>query len=79
MQEELNILTICASDNLIKIKEKKTSYDFPSELSIQGFDEQVLVVQETKHLGVLLSSKQNQTLSAKKHTKISGLSEGWKS
>ena len=65
MQEELDNLTIFASENLMKIKEKKTnvmkfsfsrSYDFPPELYIQGFGEKLQVVQETKLLGVILTS-----------------------
>ena len=62
MLEELSSLSLFASDNLMKIKEKKTnvmkfnfsrSYDFPPELSIQGFTE---VVNQTKLLGVMLTS-----------------------
>ena len=63
MYMRLNILTIL--DNLMQIREKKTnimkvsfsrSYNSPPELSIQGFGEQLEVVQDTKLLGVLLSS-----------------------
>ena len=65
MLEELSYLRMFASDNLMKIKEKKTnvmkfnfsrSYDFPPELSIEGFTEKLEVVNQTKLLGVMLTS-----------------------
>ena len=65
MLEELSSLSLFASDNLMKIKEKKTnvmkfnfsrSYDFPPELSIDGFTEKLEVVNRTKLLGVMLTS-----------------------
>ena len=63
--DELKQLCEFASTNLMKIKEKKTnvmkfnfskSYDFAPELTIDGFSEDIKVVNETKLLGVMLTS-----------------------
>jgi hypothetical protein len=54
-----------ATNKLLKIKEKKTqvmkfnftrSHDFPPELNIEGFNDQLEVINETKLLGVVLSN-----------------------
>ena len=65
MQEELNSLSTFTSENLMRIKEKKTSImkfnvsracDFPPELEIDGFGEKLQVISQTKLLGVILTS-----------------------
>ena len=64
LQHELDELQTFTTNKLLKIKEKKTNvmkfnfsrnYDFPPELVISGFDNQIEVVSETKLLGVILS------------------------
>ena len=64
MQAQLNDMKSFASGNLMVIKEKKTNVmkfnfsktnDFPPELYIDGFKEQLHVITETKLLGVLLT------------------------
>ena len=54
-----------ATNKLLKIKEKKTqvmkfnftrSRDFPPELNVEGFNDQLEVINETKLLGVVLSN-----------------------
>ena len=65
MQEILDFLQNFTAVNLIKIKEKKTnimkfncsrSNDFPPELVVQGFGDQLQVVKEAKLLGIILTS-----------------------
>ena len=65
MQEELYKLKVFTSNNLMKIKEKKTTVmkfnfsktnDFPPELLIDGFENQVQIVNEAKLLGIILTS-----------------------
>ena len=65
MQELLNSLQNFTAVNLMKIKEKKTnimkfnfsrSNDFPPELAVQGFGDQLQVVKEAKLLGIILTS-----------------------
>ena len=64
MQEDLDSLKQFTLEKLLRIKEKKTNVmkftfarnnDFPPELSISGFSEQVEVVSETKLLGIMLT------------------------
>ena len=64
MQESLTSLEEFTSKKLLKIKEKKTnlmkfnfsrSHDFPPELEIKGFDNQLEIIKETKLLGVILT------------------------
>ena len=65
MQEQLNELEVFAANKLLKMKEKKSnlmkfnfsrSYDFPPELTVRGFDNQLEIVSETKLLGVMVTS-----------------------
>ena len=65
MQELLHDLHEFSTNKQLKIKEKKTNvikfnfsrcHDFPPELSINGFNEQLEVITETKLLGVIISS-----------------------
>ena len=65
LQEDLNNLKLFATNKLLKIKEKKTqvmkfnftrSHDFPPELNVEGFNDQLEVINETKLLGVVLSN-----------------------
>ena len=65
MQDQLNSLKAFTSTNLMKIKEKKTTVmkfnfsrtnDFPPELVIDGFENQLQVVSQTKLLGIILTS-----------------------
>ena len=65
LQEELNSLETFTSKKLLKIKEKKTnvmtfnfsrSQDFPPELVISGFNDQIEVIFETKLLGIILTN-----------------------
>ena len=65
MQEQLDRLKIFTTENIMKIKEKKTglmkfnfskSHDFPPELSIEGFQDQLQVITQTRLLGVILTS-----------------------
>ena len=65
LQEQLNSLKIFTTQNLMKIKEKKTTIikfnfsrtnDFPPELQIEGFEKQLQVVNQTKLLGIMLTS-----------------------
>ena len=65
MQEQLDSLKTFTSANLMKIKEKKThvmkfnfskTRDFPPELNIDGFQNQLEVVSQTRLLGVMLTS-----------------------
>ena len=65
MQEQLDCLKTFTSENLMVIKEKKTNImkfnfskvnDFPPELNINGFQNQLKVISETKLLGVVLTS-----------------------
>ena len=65
LQEQLTCLKTFTSDNLMVIKEKKTnimkfnfsrSNDFPPEFTIDGYQDQLKVISETKLLGVVLTS-----------------------
>ena len=65
LQEELNSLETFTSKKLLRIKEKKTnvmtfnfsrSQDFPPELAISGFNDQIEVISETKLLGIILTN-----------------------
>ena len=65
LQDDLNDLYDFTSRKQLVIKEKKThlmkfnfsrSSDFPPEISIQGFDDNIEVVSKTKLLGVMLTS-----------------------
>ena len=65
LQEDLNSLKAFASSKFFKIKEKKTNLmifnfcrtnDFPPELVIDGFNEKLEVVSETKLLGLILTN-----------------------
>ena len=65
LQQELNSLQQFASDKLLKIKEKKTclmkfnfsrNHDFPPELVIDGFNDKLEVIRETKLLGLMITS-----------------------
>ena len=65
MQGMLDSLQEFATNNLLKVKEKKTNVikfnfskanDFPPELNIEGFKDQLKVINETKLLGVILTS-----------------------
>ena len=64
LQLELNNLKEFTTAKLLQIKEKKTNlmkfnfsrnYDFPPELIIDGFDNQLEVVKETKLLGLMIT------------------------
>ena len=65
MQDQLESLHRFATGKLLRIKEKKLnvmkfnfskSYDFPPELTISGFKQQLEVVNETRLLGVIITS-----------------------
>ena len=65
MQAQLDSLKRFTDDKLLKIKEKKTTvmkfnfsknHDFPPELTINGFSNEIKVVTETKLLGVILTN-----------------------
>ena len=65
LQEQLEDLKRFATKKLLKIKEKKSnvmkfnfsrSYDFPPELLIDGFNEKLNVINETRLLGVIISN-----------------------
>ena len=64
LQEDLFNLGKFASEKLLKIKESKTNiikfnfsrnHDFPPELMIDGFKDQLVVIKETKLIGVIVS------------------------
>ena len=64
LQEQLDSLETFASRKLLRIKEKKTSvmkfnfargHDFPPELTINGFEDQLEVINETKLLGIMVT------------------------
>ena len=64
LQVQLDSLHAFASSKLLKIKEKKSNvmkfnfsrnYDFPPELVISGFNDQLEVIRETKLLGIILT------------------------
>ena len=64
LQDQLNTLEEFTSHKLLRIKESKTNvikftftkkYDFPPELVIRGFNDQLAVVRETKLLGIIIS------------------------
>ena len=64
MQTELRALRDFATTNLMKIKEGKTSVmkfnfsrtrDFPPELKMEGFEEQLEVISQAKLLGIILT------------------------
>ena len=64
LQNHLDDLKEFADRKLLKIKEKKTNimkfnfsrnYDFPPELTIEGFSNKLEVVKETKLLGVMIT------------------------
>ena len=65
LQEDLNSLKAFATSKFLKIKEKKTilmkcnfsrTNDFPPELVIDGFNERLEVVSETKLFGIILTN-----------------------
>ena len=65
LQEELKRLESFTSKKMMKIKESKTgvmkfnfskSQDFPPELVIEGFKDQIQVIRETKLLGIILTN-----------------------
>ena len=65
MQDQLNDLQAFAASKLLRIKEKKSNilkfnfsrnFDFPPELVISGFNDQLEVISETKLLGVMITS-----------------------
>ena len=65
LQNQLDSLEVFASNKLLKIKEKKTcimkfnfsrTQDFPPELDIKGFKNQVEVINETKLLGIIITN-----------------------
>ena len=64
MQTELRALRDFATTNLMKVKEGKTSVmkfnfsrtrDFPPELKMEGFEEQLEVISQAKLLGIILT------------------------
>ena len=64
LQEQLDCLERFTSNKLLKIKENKTNVmkfnfsktnDFPPELVINGFNDQLEVITETKLLGIILT------------------------
>ena len=64
LQGMLDELKQFASQNFLRIKEKKTNvikfnfsrnYDFPPELNIEGFEEKLQVIKKTKLLGLMLT------------------------
>ena len=64
LQDQLNSLNVFTKDKLLRIKEKKSNlmkfnfsrnYDFPPEFTIDGFDNELEVIKETKLLGVMLT------------------------
>ena len=65
LQEQLNCLEKFTSEKLLKIKEKKTTimkfnfskiHDFPPEIHINGFNDDLKVINETKLLGIILTN-----------------------
>ena len=65
LQDQLHDLKKFADQKLLKIKEKKTNlmkfnfakiHDFPPELKIGGFKNDLEVVSETKLLGIVLTN-----------------------
>ena len=65
LQEELNNLKHFATEKLLRIKETKTNvmkfnfsrnYDFSPELAIDGLNDQLGVISETKLLGIVLTN-----------------------
>ena len=64
LQEDLNNLKVFTSSKQLKIKESKTevmkfnfskTHDFPPELTLEGFKENLKVTHETKLLGVMVT------------------------
>ena len=64
LQEDLLKLEQFATEKQLKIKETKTqvmkfnfnkNHDFPPELKLEGFDEDLKIIHETKLLGVMIS------------------------
>ena len=65
MQDQLDNLKLFADRKLLKIKEKKSNlikfnfsknYDFPPELVVHGFNDQLQVISEAKLLGIMITS-----------------------
>ena len=65
LQEQLHCLEKFTSQKLLRIKEKKTNimkfnfakiHDFPPEMSINGFNDNLEVITETKLLGVIITN-----------------------
>ena len=65
LQDQLDNLKIFTDRKLLKIKEKKSNlikfnfsrnFDFPPELVLDGFDDQLQVISETKLLGIMITS-----------------------
>ena len=65
LQEDLDFLKIFTSGKQLKIKESKTqvmkfnfskNYDFPPELNLDGFEDSLKVINETKLLGVMVTN-----------------------
>ena len=65
LKEHLYSLEIFTSNTLLRIKEKKTHImkfsfsrqtDFPAELMINGFNDKLAVVRETKLIGIILTN-----------------------
>ena len=65
LQQEIDRLEVFTSGKLLKIKEKKTNImkfnfskkqNFPPELNVKGFNEQLAVISETKLLGIVISN-----------------------
>ena len=59
------MLEMFTSEKLLKIKEKKTNImkfnfsrkqNFPPEMSISGFKDQIAIISETKLLGIILTN-----------------------
>ena len=71
LQEELKRLESFTSKKMMKIKESKTgvmkfnfskSQDFPPELFIEGFNDRIQVISETKLLGIIAWIQKNSTV-----------------
>ena len=86
MQDQLDNLKLFADGKLLKIKEKKSNlikfnfsknYDFPPELVVNGFKDQLQVISEVKLLGIMITSdlkwSKNTNYICKKHTEKCGL------
>ena len=65
LQKQLNCLEKFTSEKSLKIKEKKTNimkfnfsknHDFPPEVDINGFNDNLKVITETKLLGIILTN-----------------------